>query len=214
MIRYALVCKLYTALLLTLLRPIFNLMAHVESDVSSKELQTWKVMWLHSLRHLKISFIKSVPWVQFSNYLDRKSLNSMYWQVTVSCTCANFSNFKRRGKSIFLKKSLHKKMKLSIKDFFSKWDQIRRKLHIWSHLPKKSLRENFIFCVVWTLIRVSNFTYKTRIVRPCTNLHSAPFSSTQLHPADLSLLRYKNQNIARNCTNSPSLGQKIKSCPF
>ena len=109
MIRYALVCKLYTALLLTLLRPIFNLMAHVESDVSSKELQTWKVMWLHSLRHLKISFIKSVPWVQFSNYLDRKSLNSMYWQVTVSCTCADVSNFKHRGKSIFLKKSLHKK---------------------------------------------------------------------------------------------------------
>ena len=28
----------------------------------------------------------------------------------------------------------------------SKCDQIRRKLHIWSHLLKKSLMENFIFC--------------------------------------------------------------------
>ena len=39
-------------------------------------------------------------------------------------------------------------MKFSIKDFFSKCDQIRRKLRIYSHLLKKSLIENFIFCVV------------------------------------------------------------------
>ena len=38
------------------------------------------------------------------------------------------------------------KMKFSIKDFFSKCDQIRRKLRIWSHLLKKSLMENFNFC--------------------------------------------------------------------
>ena len=28
------------------------------------------------------------------------------------------------------------------------FDQIRRKLRIWSHLQKKSLMENFIFCAV------------------------------------------------------------------
>ena len=39
-------------------------------------------------------------------------------------------------------------MKVSIKDFFSKYDQIRRKLRIWSHLLKISLIENFIFCAV------------------------------------------------------------------
>ena len=39
-------------------------------------------------------------------------------------------------------------MKFSIKDFFNKCDQIRRKLRIWSHLLKKSLIENFIFLVV------------------------------------------------------------------
>ena len=39
-------------------------------------------------------------------------------------------------------------MKFSIKDFLSKCDQIRRKLWIWSHLLKKSLMENFIFCAV------------------------------------------------------------------
>ena len=39
-------------------------------------------------------------------------------------------------------------MKFSIKDVFSKCDQIRRKLRIWLHLLKKSLMENFIFCAV------------------------------------------------------------------
>ena len=41
-----------------------------------------------------------------------------------------------------------KKMKFSIKDFFSKCDQICSFLRIWSHLPKKSFMENFIFCAV------------------------------------------------------------------
>ena len=40
------------------------------------------------------------------------------------------------------------KMKFSIKDFFGKCDQIRSFLRIWSHLPKKSLMENFVFYAV------------------------------------------------------------------
>ena len=40
-------------------------------------------------------------------------------------------------------------MKFSIKDFLSKCDQIRSLLQIWSHLLKKSLMENFIFCAVF-----------------------------------------------------------------
>ena len=39
---------------------------------------------------------------------------------------------------------LHKKMKFSIKDFFSKCDQILRKLRIWSQLLKKPLIKNLI----------------------------------------------------------------------
>ena len=49
------------------------------------------------------------------------------------------------------------KMKFSIKDFFSKCDQICRKLG--SHLLEKSLMENFIFCVVG--VRNSNFLQNT-----------------------------------------------------
>ena len=39
-------------------------------------------------------------------------------------------------------------MKLSIKAFFSKYNQIRKKLRIRSHLLKKSLVEKLIFCAV------------------------------------------------------------------
>ena len=39
-------------------------------------------------------------------------------------------------------------MKFDIKDFNSICDQICQKLRIWSHLLKKSLMENFIFCAV------------------------------------------------------------------
>ena len=41
-------------------------------------------------------------------------------------------------------------MKFSIMDFFSKCDQIRRKLRISSHLLKKSIIKNFISCTVPT----------------------------------------------------------------
>ena len=37
------------------------------------------------------------------------------------------------------------KMEFSIKDFFSKCDQVRWKQRIWSHVLKKFLMENFIF---------------------------------------------------------------------
>ena len=39
-------------------------------------------------------------------------------------------------------------MKFSIKGFFSKCDQICRKLRIWLHLMKKSLMGNSICCAV------------------------------------------------------------------
>ena len=43
---------------------------------------------------------------------------------------------------------LHKKWSFPLRIFFSKCDQIRRKVRIFSHLLKKSLMENLIFCAV------------------------------------------------------------------
>ena len=49
-------------------------------------------------------------------------------------------------------------MKFSIEDFFSKSDQIRNLLRIWSHLLKKSSMENFILCAMY----LANFNVKLR----------------------------------------------------
>ena len=43
-------------------------------------------------------------------------------------------------------------MKFSIKDFFSKCDQIRSFLWIWSRLLKKSLMEtSFLYSEIWSI---------------------------------------------------------------
>ena len=47
-------------------------------------------------------------------------------------------------------------MKFSIKDFFSKCDQIYRKLRIWSRLLKKSLIEHFIIFTVSPVFLVNS----------------------------------------------------------
>ena len=54
--------------------------------------------------------------------------------------------------------SLPQKRWISIKDFLSKSDQIRRELTFTSHLLRKFLTENFIFCAVlalWIAVRQS-----------------------------------------------------------
>ena len=48
-------------------------------------------------------------------------------------------------------------MKFSINDFFSKFEQIRKKLRICLHLLKKPFVENFNFCAVWIGLSVLIF---------------------------------------------------------
>ena len=52
-------------------------------------------------------------------------------------------------------------MKFSITDFFSKCDQIRSFLQIWSNLLKKSVMENFIFCAVSALFQSLSLNHLT-----------------------------------------------------
>ena len=58
------------------------------------------------------------------------------------------------------------KMKFSIKNFFSKCDQIRRKLRTCSYLLKKSLMENFIFCAAYLFFKI--ICWRFQIVTPFT----------------------------------------------
>ena len=53
------------------------------------------------------------------------------------------------GGGSFLCSNTAQKMKFSIKDFFSKYGQIRRILRIWSHLRKKSLMETTSCFMQW-----------------------------------------------------------------
>ena len=63
------------------------------------------------------------------------------------------------------------KMRICMKDFFSKCDQIRRILRIRSHLLKKSLMENFIFCAVR-----STFSEKNARSQKYHKIYSLDFS--------------------------------------
>ena len=61
-------------------------------------------------------------------------------------------------------------MKFSVKDFFSKGDQTCRKLRIWSHLLKKSLMENLIFCaVIFPLVHLINWIPYSRTLTSQTH---------------------------------------------
>ena len=49
---------------------------------------------------------------------------------------------------LLFSQSTEQTLKFSIKDFFSKCNQIHSFQRIWSYLVKKSLMENFTFCAV------------------------------------------------------------------
>ena len=76
----------------------------------------------------------------FHSNPDDKS--SSYWDSTFFSVIFSDRDFSKTPYSTA------QKMKFSIKDFFSICERIRRKLRIWSHLLRKSLMENFIFCAV------------------------------------------------------------------
>ena len=70
-------------------------------------------------------------------------------------------------------------MKFSIKDLFSKCDQICGKLRIWSYLLKKTLMENFIFrAVLLTIVaRLCLCEYKDQISFFYKILNKVPYTS-------------------------------------
>ena len=81
----------------------------------------------------------------------------------IICTCQNTYNKKTCPASSYKGPPTHastaQKMKFSIKDFLSKCHQRRSFLQIWSHLLKKYLMENFIFCAVFKLIITGSVPY-------------------------------------------------------
>ena len=60
--------------------------------------------------------------------------------------------------------TLYRIWKFFVKDFFSKCDQIRRKLRIRSHLLKKSIMENFIFCAILPAMFLCDIVIQTLLL--------------------------------------------------
>ena len=91
-------------------------------------------------------------------------------------------------------------MKFFIKHFFSKCDQIRRKLRIWSHLLKKSLMKNFIFYVVSLYQFYKDLTRKTYIFEGYswfnfTNLGLKTSMALKLYKSVAKVLKLKVRNF-------------------
>ena len=83
-----------------------------------------------------------------------------------------FSGVFREYKMGILATNTAQRMKFSIKDLFTKCDQIRSFLRIWSHLLKKSLVENFIFCAVKWFCRNFILPLQDSSILKCqNNLH-------------------------------------------
>ena len=92
------------------------------------------------------------------------------------------------------------KTKFSIKDFFSKCDQIRSFLQIWSDLLKKSLMENFTFCAVFYRKHVVTSRFEIRresssLTRARTRLNH---STRVVLDSRWSLIRFSSSNDFRN----------------
>ena len=106
--------------------------------------ERWKCIMYHNLKGAKI-----ILRISFSNYVNQqqhmyllKERNFWIWTSIMACdfwvTYSSLSKMMRSANTAL-------KMKIFIKDFFCKSDQIRSFLRIWSCLLRKSLMENLIF---------------------------------------------------------------------
>ena len=102
----------------------------------------------------------------------------VYFRIIINTKSRDISiNIKKsyeekNGLSVILKFTTAQKMKCSIKDFFSKCDQIPSLLWIWPHLLNKSVMKNFVHCSsmtrAWSVVVLSMFLTLNRFLRCCS----------------------------------------------
>ena len=85
---------------------------------------------------------------------NKDKISQTFQQGSATTKRVKFDTYEQVNKAVLkwfnmLRSKNHcKKMKFSMKDFFSKCYQIRSFLRTWSYLQKNSLTENFIFCAM------------------------------------------------------------------
>ena len=90
------------------------------------------------------------------------------------------------------------KMKFFIRNVFSRCDQICIFLPIWSHLLKKSLMENFIFCEVYFVIDFERCILSVRLkdlTISCITGKTIGFKSMRLNCSDITQVNIKVLNV-------------------
>ena len=96
-------------------------------------------IWHQYIFHWNICFLSHIYfWGKFYFAMEFRHLEEVLYIIREYC---KYKNSHYDWYTV-------KKKKFFIKDFFSKCDQIRSFLRIWSHLLKKSLMENFFLCAV------------------------------------------------------------------
>ena len=102
-----------------------------------------------STKRKKFRLIKNL-FTLFLNFPLAEHLISSLSKWYISIISMLFLNYFHKLFSVegflFSRNFTAQKMKISIKNFFSKCGHICRKLWIWTHLLDKSLLENFLFC--------------------------------------------------------------------
>ena len=99
------------------------------------------------------------------------------------------------------------------KDFFSKWNQIHRKLRIWSHLLNNSLMENFIFvqcifnlliflkvfqiCVSNVLLNLQKSHFFSKSDKPCFSIIIIAFTSFIILTYDFETGTFPERNVTK-----------------
>ena len=108
---------------------------------------------LHYAKKEIFEFYWAILYLSFQNWVIlflKQGFKAFCFDLCLLSSARDFTVFSESFNSVWAI-STAQKMKFSIKDFFSKYDQICRKSR--SHLLKKSLMENVIFCAVLMLQR-------------------------------------------------------------
>ena len=101
-------------------------------------------LWIFT-KYFKIPILYNI-WVKSWEIIcSVREMMMMVMMIIIDKELLLFNGWPKKYVKPFFQ-SGHKKIKFSIKDFFSKSHQIRIFLRLWSDLLKKSLMESFIFC--------------------------------------------------------------------
>ena len=104
-------------------------------------------------------------------------------------------------------------MKISINDFFSKYDKIRSFLRIWSHLLKKSLMEKFIFSAVldeYNAKLLLKLSWRFSVFSICRSSHPKVLCKKGVL---VNFAKFARKHLSQSLLNKFS-GLEVFSCEF